>query len=421
MSEEVNIKDKITENRKKNYFKPFILFSILLVFSLFFIPSAKGFDIKELLPVKHNVFVKGPNMHVFHNGPATLLNDGNVLVIGGKTKKSEIYDYKKNKFIFTKGEMNYIRQFGATATTLKDGRVLITGGYNKDNKILDKVNHRVFFENKLYFTIPPKEEIYNPNTGLYTPIENMCVPRINHNAFLMKNGNVILIGGIDNKISSIQNPHNPNVLEIEEFNPITNTFKIILTLDTPQDNLTSFKLNDDKILIIAGVITSRQREVIIYDYKTNKAEKYKPKESNILNSKGNVEFVNAKSVFIDDETLLIMSNKNRVILFDTKNNSIEQVIETDIYRNQDYSLTELSNGNAILIGGSSGSDITLRELENTLIFDTNKKEFIKNSAKLNSRRTNHIAIRLLNGNILIFGGYKNAKDNELLSSEIYYQ
>ena len=49
-------------------------------------------------------------MNFFHNGPAVLLDNGNILVTGGNTKQAEIYDYKKNKFIFTKGEMNYIRQ-----------------------------------------------------------------------------------------------------------------------------------------------------------------------------------------------------------------------------------------------------------------------------------------------------------------------
>ena len=179
MSEKVNKKDKITEGRKKNNFKPVILFSILLVFSLFFIPSAKGFDIKELLPVKHNVFVKGPNMHVYHNGPAVLMNDGNVLVIGGDTKKAEIYDYKKNKFVYANGEMKYKRDYGASSITLKNGNVLITGGaYNIYNDNKQKI-----------------KEIYDPSTGIFSKISNMCIPRTDHTAILMDNGNILIIGG----------------------------------------------------------------------------------------------------------------------------------------------------------------------------------------------------------------------------------
>ncbi len=78
-----------------------ILVSIFLLFLLFNSPYAKGFDIKELLPVKHNIFVTGSKMHVYHNGPAVLLDDGNVLVLGGNTKQAEIYDYKKNNFILS--------------------------------------------------------------------------------------------------------------------------------------------------------------------------------------------------------------------------------------------------------------------------------------------------------------------------------
>jgi len=113
---------EIETDKEKKYSKrrSFIsFFCILLLFISILCCSCTN--------VKHNVFVKGPDMHYFHNGPAVLLDDGNVLIIGGNTKQAEIYDYKKNKFLLA-GEMNFNRVFGASASLLPNGSVLIAGG-----------------------------------------------------------------------------------------------------------------------------------------------------------------------------------------------------------------------------------------------------------------------------------------------------
>ena len=206
MSEEENKKDKISESRKKNNFKPFILFSILLGFSIFFILCAKDFDIKKLLPFKHNIFVTGPSMNLYHSGPAVLLDDGNVLVLGGNTKQAEIYDYKKNKFVLT-GEMNE-KRYDAAATLLKDGNILVTGGlvsYNRDKE--------------LRYIIAENAEIYDIKTEKFKIIGKMCVPRMRHFAIPLDNGNVIFIGG--------QDKYGKPVSEIEEFDYYSKKFKII--------------------------------------------------------------------------------------------------------------------------------------------------------------------------------------------------
>ena len=92
------------------------------------------------------------NIHyLFHNVPIALLDDGNVLVLWGNTKQAEIYDYKKNKFVLTKGKMNYISylvsadgaitkykplnilRFNYQTIKLNNGNIFIIGGYNTTN------------------------------------------------------------------------------------------------------------------------------------------------------------------------------------------------------------------------------------------------------------------------------------------------
>ena len=113
---EKNQDDNFQKNNKKsnrNIIIRCFVYGLLSIFVLIFciyinFPKIKN-CIQEMIPQKHNIFVKGPNMHYYHNGPAVLLDDGNVLVIGGNTKQAEIYDYKQNKFIVLDNELNYKR------------------------------------------------------------------------------------------------------------------------------------------------------------------------------------------------------------------------------------------------------------------------------------------------------------------------
>ena len=385
MNEEVNKKDKIADSRKKNNFKPFILFSILLVFSLFSIPSAKGFDIKELLPVKHNVFVKGPNMHVYHNGPAVLMNDGNVLVIGGDTKKAEIYDYKKNKFVYANGEMKYKRDYGASSVTLKNGNVLITGGayniYNDNKQIIKKV----FAENA---------EIYNPQTQSFSEINKILIPRTDHTSILMDNGNVLLFGGRD----KLTKP----VFEIEEFNYKNNSFKKIFTIDITDFYWKyTFKIDKNNILIIGNNIKKNIDKIDAYIFNYEKKQlTHLNLEDNNNNLKQNI----MNKMYVTSLPLLYSH-----LDFDTQNRIIF------IKYNQN---TAIFIGGYILKGWGGSKSIS------DSFFILNDGSIIKNKSKLNEPRAYHQAISLNNGNILILGGIGNKIKNNsllLLSTEIYYK
>jgi hypothetical protein len=61
------------------------------------------------------------------NHAVVVLNDGSVLVAGGKAD-AEVFEPSANKFVPVEGTMNGPRYF-STATLLGDGRVLIAGGY----------------------------------------------------------------------------------------------------------------------------------------------------------------------------------------------------------------------------------------------------------------------------------------------------
>ena len=120
---------------------------------------------------------------------ATLLQDGRVLVVGGELKKSsslgsaEIYDPTTDKWTDT-GSLTNERNHH-TATLLQDGRVFVAGG--ETETLTDETNMLVI--------TTPTAEIYDPATGAWTKTESLAAQREDHTATLLQNGKVLVTGG----------------------------------------------------------------------------------------------------------------------------------------------------------------------------------------------------------------------------------
>lgn len=114
---------------------------------------------------------------------ATLLHDGNVVVVGGmvptdvgETDAVEVYDAATGTWSAV-GTVRVPRRYGHTATTLKDGRVLVTGGYSAEHGYLDAV------------------EIYDPSTRVWSDAASLSTRRLAHTATLLPDGKVLVAGG----------------------------------------------------------------------------------------------------------------------------------------------------------------------------------------------------------------------------------
>jgi hypothetical protein len=128
----------------------------------------------------------GPAPPQYINGrTATLLNDGKVLLTGGhhedigRFKTAELYDPSTGRFAAT-GEMEFVRD-GHTATLLGGGTVLITGGESESGCAISSL---------------ASAEAYDPSIGRFVSAGRMAVRREWHTATRLKDGRVLVTGGI---------------------------------------------------------------------------------------------------------------------------------------------------------------------------------------------------------------------------------
>jgi hypothetical protein len=127
---------------------------------------------------------------------ATLLQDGTVLITGGRTSagavaSAELYRPASGKFSSTVAgnalTMTTAR-FGHTATRLQDGKVLIAGGWTESGSVLDDA------------------ELYDPAAGTFTATGPMTAGRHHHSATLLASGKVLIAGGTTNQVAELYDP-----------------------------------------------------------------------------------------------------------------------------------------------------------------------------------------------------------------------
>ncbi|HXG92578.1 MAG TPA: kelch repeat-containing protein [Blastocatellia bacterium] len=170
----------------------------------------------------------------------TVLDDGKVLITGGINQSgqvlstAEIYDPATGSFTSV-GSMHTPR-FGHTSTLLPDGSVLITGGYN--NAALDTAE--IF--------IPAGHTFPMSNTFVEVP-GRMSSARAFHTATSLQDGTVLIAGGASNgavlNSAEVFKP-TPFAPQLGQFLPVGNT------MSTPRFRHTATALPNGKVLITGG-------------------------------------------------------------------------------------------------------------------------------------------------------------------------
>ena len=128
------------------------------------------------------------------------------------------------------GSLN-IPRWGHTATLLPNGKVLVVGGYG-GNRPLNGPELSA--------------ELYDPVTGSWSVTGGLGMPRSGHTPTLLPNGKVLVAGGADSLGSD------PSLNSAELYDPNTGQWSPTGNLNTGRRGHTATLLQDGKVLVAGG-------------------------------------------------------------------------------------------------------------------------------------------------------------------------
>jgi hypothetical protein len=166
---------------------------------------------------------------------AVRLRNGRVLIVGGGNPAAEIYDPATGEFALS-GLMRTPRT-APTATVLADGRVLIAGG-------MDAISSKG--------KAIANAEVFDAATGSFALAESMSSARTGHDAVLLPNGRVLVVGGRNGWApdSADDPPWDP--MFAEQFDATSNTFFQAGTMHTTRVGGVGVSLPDGRVLVLGG-------------------------------------------------------------------------------------------------------------------------------------------------------------------------
>jgi hypothetical protein len=161
---------------------------------------------------------------------ATLLNNGQVLIVGGQDANfnilasAELYDPVAEAFTLT-GNLSNARRYH-TATLLTGGQVLIAGGIGAN------------------CNASAQAVLYDSSGGTFTLTGYLNTPRGEHTATLLNNGTVLLVAGTDFSGDTF--------FSSEVFDPTTATFTSSVNLNIARFSQTASRLLNGAVLVTGG-------------------------------------------------------------------------------------------------------------------------------------------------------------------------
>jgi hypothetical protein len=262
---------------------------------------------------------------------AVALPDGKALIAGGSDGSdrnlatAEIYDPQTNSFSLT-GSMNAPRAHGVAIFLPRINKALIIGGAANG----DDNEHA-------------SAELYDPATGRFSQTGSMHVPRAYFNAVLLRDGRVLVMGGMSSDLP------NPNIeASAEIYDPALGRF-----LPAGPMNVSRFKhgvalLPDGKVLVLGGQTGSSYGERLastkIFDPATGKFQRgpqMKLPRYKLLNSVSRLK----------DRRILVGGGADQPEIYDPAANAFTLVTGPQLDGFLFSTATTLNNGKVLLVNG----------------------------------------------------------------------
>ena len=285
------------------------------------------------------------------------------------------------------GNLNTPR-FRHTATLLPNGQVLVAGGLGSGGDLASA-------------------ELFDPDTGSWTPTRNLNTLRAQHTATLLPNGQVLAAGGF--------NYSSGYLASTELFNPASGSWTPTGSLNTPHYLHSATLLPNGQVLVAGGVNNNGSDAIA-------SAELFNP-DTGSWTPTGNLNnprYSHTATLLPNGQVLVAGGyDGNGAIasaeLFDQATGSWSPTgnLNTPRYF---HTATLLTNGQVLVAGGYDGNGaIASAELFNQATGSWSP------TGNLNTPRYFHTATLLTSGQVLVAGGFGNDSGGDLASAELFNQ
>jgi WD40 repeat protein len=312
---------------------------------------------------------------------------------------------------------NVVEPRNASASTLlQDGRVLITGGHTGYKKTDDFIAKDGTKYPTAKYTITASAEIFDPITRKFTRTGDMITRRDQHEAVLLQDGRVLIVGGYV--------PGKDMTRLVEIYDPKTGKFTKINSTNHSCLWHPMILLNDGKVFVFnAGHWTDNGRSVHqIFDPKTNTFSNTRP-------SLG-INMFPAAAVLMDDGNIFMSCDTTDSV---RKTSCINQIFNPNTgiytatrktrYRHRNGVVVKLANGDIGIFGGDicySDNDCGVEiyspstgELKKGTHFPENKRIYDQGVVLLDDGKV------LLVGGKEFIGDYDTGYEKRLKSAYLY--
>jgi Galactose oxidase, central domain len=347
-------------------------------------------------------------LDAYDHHTATLLQDGSVLLVGGSGfsgvhKQTERYLPSQN--VFQIGPSLATARLDHSAMLLANGNLLVSGGYNP-------VDGGTAFDDAFR-----SSELFVAATSTFAAGPDMTVPRRNHVSTMLKDGRVLVTGGIQLRGTGFS--ASPNT---ELYDPATNQFLAGDRMNSPRWMHTATLLADGRVLLVGGRDNNCTIGCPIYSL--NAAEIFDPATGKYTTTGSlNISRYGHSAALLDDGRVLILGGETTENIGNTDQVTMAEVYSPatgtfapfghTIFGRGFHALARLNNGKYLLAGGynENGSPSPTTE-----IFDP-ATATSTNGPEMSDWRIRAAAVKLKAGEVLIVGG--NNSGGPVLPVDLY--
>jgi subtilisin family serine protease len=349
-------------------------------------------------------FTETGRLHTSRTSQFTLteLCDGTALIAGGHRSdglilaSAERYDRDTRAWMAT-GSLSSARA-GHTATLLPNCQVLVTGGGPANGGAT--------------------AELYNPQTGVWTVTGSLTVGRHSHTASLLPSGLVLIAGGVG-QIGG--NPH--GLSDAELYDPQTGTFSPTTPLSVGRYAHVAVTLADGRVLVAGGTVDggsagAAATSTEIYDPTSSQWFVAGPMMTGRWQDYTLTLLPNGDVLAAGGMVDWTVATTDRAEIFDVVTGRWRSIASMPTSRSG-HSATSLNSGTILIAGGNDrpgglGSGTTE---DTAILFDPATERWRTTDRAMVHPRQKHRAQALRNGDVLIAGG--NRSLDAAAAAELY--